>query len=109
MKADLRGVGHLPLAERIQKARHFEDRIEHADLSILCALHDEFGFGADRLRRFYHAVVRAATRYNKYNGTDDNYGKRNKRMDVYMMKNRLKEIGFDYDEEAKADEKYDGD
>ncbi len=101
MKANLQGVGHLPLAERIQKARYFEDRIEHADLCVLVALHDEFGFGAARLKKFYHAVVRTAVRFSKYNGINEQYGKNIKRQDVYEMKKHLKEIGFDYDAEKE--------
>jgi hypothetical protein len=70
-------------------------------LTILWTLHEDFGFGAVRLKRFYDSFVKTY-RYmrDRYycEGDEELFGSRT---DAYVMKERLKEIGFDYDKEVK--------
>jgi hypothetical protein len=71
------------------------------DLTMLWTLHEDFGFGAVRLKRFYDSFVKTY-RYMRERyyceGDEELFGSRT---DAYVMKERLKEIGFDYDKEVK--------
>ncbi len=71
------------------------------DLTMLWTLHEDFGFGAVRLKRFYDSFVKTY-RYmrDRYycEGDEELFGSRT---DAYVIKERLKEIGFDYDKEVK--------
>jgi hypothetical protein len=71
------------------------------DLTMLWTLHEDFGYGAVRLKRFYDSFVKTY-RYmrDRYycEGDEELFGSRT---DAYVMKERLKEIGFDYDKEVK--------
>jgi hypothetical protein len=82
---------------------------EHFDLLTLIALHEEFGFGADRLRRAYHKVGSLHDEFkNKYMVADDTLFCKN-RCDTKAMKKYLMQIGFDYDAECdKAAEQMKG-
>lgn len=72
------------------------------DLTMLWTLHEDFGFGAVRLRRYYQNFC-AKYRYMRERyyceGDEETFGSRT---DAYVIKQRLKEIGFDYDEEVDA-------
>lgn len=77
-------------------------RIEYLDMICLMALHEEFGFGAVRLRRYYDAISRMNDHYLKYNGSAEPlFGRRSKdgmtRMDHWAVKRDLMNLGFDYD------------
>ena len=71
------------------------------DLTMLWTLHTDFGFGAVRLKRFYADFCKNY-RYmrDRYycEGDEELFGSRT---DAYVIKERLKEIGFDYDKEVK--------
>jgi hypothetical protein len=71
------------------------------DLTMLWTLHEDFGFGAVRLKRFYDSFVKTY-RYmrDRYycEGDEELFGSRT---DAYVLKERLKAIGFDYDKEVK--------
>ena len=74
---------------------------EHCDLLTLVALHEEFGFGAERLRRVYFAVGTLHDEFKKkYMAADDTVTAEG-RCDTYAMKEYLKRIGFDFDEECE--------
>lgn len=68
------------------------------DLALLWTLHEKCGYGAVRLRRFYEDFVKTY-RYmrERYNceGDEETFGSRT---DAYVIKRKLNEIGFDYDE-----------
>ena len=52
--------------------QHADEYIEHMDLCILMVLHDEFGFGAARLERFYRAIEPKFAEYkNRYTVKSD--------------------------------------
>lgn len=70
------------------------------DLTMLWTLHEDFGFGAIRLRRYYQSFCQKY-RYMRERyfceGDEELFGSRT---DAYVIKQRLKEIGFDYDQET---------
>lgn len=81
---------------------YMRDRIQFLDMLALMVLHDEFGFGAERLKRYYRAIYDKGQEYAKYkepNGPD--WGKKDRfgygRTDLYKLKKDLYDIGFDYD------------
>lgn len=81
---------------------HSDGYIEHMDLVILKVLHDEFGFGAVRLERFYRLIDKMFNEYKKYLADNDKTSffdkdKRGERDDTWKLKRDLREIGFDYD------------
>lgn len=81
---------------------HADEYIEHMDLVILMVLHDEFGFGARRLERFYRCIDKMFREYKKYLSDKDKTSffdkdKREERDDTWTLKRDLKKIGFDYD------------
>ena len=74
---------------------------EHCDLLTLITLHEEFGFGADRLKRAFRKTVTLHDEFKKkYMAADDTVTARG-RCDTYAMKEYLKRIGFDYDKECE--------
>lgn len=95
--------------EMITLASHHE-RVEYLDMVVLMALHNTFGFGPERLRRFYDAIVTTDAHYCNYNGDKEPlFGRKTKngmgRMDLWAVKRDLAAIGVDYDalvEEGKA-------
>lgn len=95
--------------EMITLASHHE-RVEYLDMVVLMALHNTFGFGPERLRRFYDAIVATDAHYRNYNGDKEPlFGRKGKdgkgRMDLWAVKRDLAAIGVDYDalvEEGKA-------
>lgn len=97
------------IPEMITLASHHE-RVEYLDMICMMALHEAFGFGPVRLRRYYNAIVKMDARYRKYNGDKEPlFGKKGKdgkgRMDLWAVKRDLAAIGVDYDalvEEGKA-------
>lgn len=74
---------------------------EHCDLLTLLSLHEEFGFGAERLRRAFRKSVSLHEEFKKrYMAADDPVTTKG-RCDTYAMKDQLKRIGFDYDKECE--------
>ena len=71
------------------------------DLTMLWTLHEDFGFCAIRLKRYYQNFCKNY-RYMRERyyceGDEETFGSRT---DAYVIKERLKEIGFDYDKEVK--------
>lgn len=70
------------------------------DLAMLWTLHETKGFGAIRLRRFYAGFVKTyrVMRERYYcDGDEEIFGSRT---DAYALKQKLRDIGFDYDEEV---------
>ena len=60
------------------------------DAVILWALHEEFGFGADRLKRFYQSfILNYRELQNHYELGDDT---------PFVCKERLRQIGVDVEE-----------
>ena len=82
---------------------HMEERIQYLDMLALMVLHLEFGFGAERLRRYYRAIGRIDSQYSRYRDPrhDPGWGKKDRtgagRVDVWKLKKDLFDIGFDYD------------
>lgn len=82
---------------------YLEERIQYLDMLALMVLHTEFGFGAERLKRYYRAISELADAYRRYDdprgpdwGRKDKYG--HEKLVLYALKRDLKAIGFDYDE-----------
>lgn len=74
---------------------------EHCDLLTLVTLHEEYGFGAERLRKLYRKIGVLHDEFkNKYIASDDTVLGEG-RCDTYALKNYLKRIGFDYDKECE--------
>lgn len=71
------------------------------DLTMLWTVHKNCKFGAERLRKFY-ADFCENYRYMRERyyceGDEEKFGSRT---DAYVIKERLKKIGFDYDKEVK--------
>ena len=87
--------------EMITVASHRE-RIQYLDMICLMALHEVFGFGPERLRRYYDAIGEMDAHYSRYNGRNEPvFGRKTKdgytRMDLYAVKRDLNAIGVDYD------------
>lgn len=75
---------------------------EHFDLVLLMTLHDEVGFGATRLRRFFRRFVKKYDEYKRRYLAQDESTECGDRTDTYILKEHLKQIGFDYDAECEA-------
>lgn len=76
--------------------------IQHMDLIVLHILHTEFGFGATRLRRVFQEIDKRFYEFKRYMGDDrTKFNEGVERMDTFALKYKLREIGFDYDEEVK--------
>ena len=74
---------------------------EHCDLITLIVLHEEFGFGAERLKRAFRKTLTLHNEFKaKYMAADDTVTTKG-RCDTYAMKEYLKRIGFDYDKECE--------
>lgn len=93
---------------------HMEERIQYLDMVALMVLHEEFGFGAERLKRYYRAIGKVDAEYSRYRDprTDPGWGQKDRlgvgRVDVWKLKKDLHDIGFDYDamvEEESEDER----
>lgn len=73
-------------AEQFTKNFHDQFALE-VDATILWALHSEFGFGADRLRRFYDCVYQnREALLERYDMHDDA---------EFILLHKLREIGAD--------------
>ncbi len=82
--------------------------IEHMDLLILWVLHSEFGFGKKRLLHFFSAMTEYYTAFrDRYvqPGDEERFYSDEGRLDTYVLKDKLKEIGFDYDAECAKKER----
>ena len=76
--------------------------IEHMDLLMLWVLHEDFGFGAERLKRAYHALDKKFEDFRRYMGDDrTKFNEGVERDDTWALKYKLREIGFDYEEEVR--------
>ena len=75
-------------AEVARQARQISDRFSlEVDATILWALHEEFGFGAERLRRFYDCVYQnREALLRRYDMHDDA---------EFILLHKLREIGAD--------------
>lgn len=76
--------------------------IEHMDLITLWVIHRRLGLGAKRLRVIYQDLYKTYMEFKRYMG--DSKTKFNdgvERDDTWALKYKLKEIGFDYDEEVR--------
>lgn len=87
--------------EMITLASHRE-RVEYLDMICMMALHEVYGFGPVRLRRYYDAIIKMDAHYRIYNGRDEPlFGRKGKdgkgRMDLWAVKRDLAAIGVDYD------------
>lgn len=95
---------NLHLGKEMQKAiqdevdRQIDERLEQKltkhyndlDAMTLYTLHEEFGFGVKRLRRFYEAVLRMHKQVSSFYEMDgDDF--------FFVCKSKLKEIGVDID------------
>ncbi len=86
---------------------YMRERVQYLDMLALMVLHDEFGFGAERLKRYYRAICDKGQEYARFRDpSDPDWGKKDKRgvgrVDVWKLKADLMAIGFDYD--AMVDE-----
>lgn len=84
---------------------YVEERIIYFDMLALLVLHEVFGFGAERLRRYYRAIDELDRHYHRYEAAGEPvFGKKDKRgmskTVLWAMKRDLKSIGFDYDKET---------
>ena len=80
--------------------------IEHMDLVMLWVLHTnpKLRLGAKRLRYVYHDLYKTFMEFKRYLG--DSKTKFNdgvERDDTWALKYKLKQIGFDYDEEVRKE------
>lgn len=76
--------------------------IQHMDLIVLHILHTEFGFGATRLRRVFREIDKRFWEFKRYMADDHTkFSDGVERMDTFALKYKLREIGFDYDEEVR--------
>lgn len=82
---------------------YMRERIQYLDMLALMVLHTEFGFGAERLKKYYRAIYDKGQEYARYKDpkNDPDWGKKDKlgygRTDVYKLKKDLFDLGFDYD------------
>lgn len=76
--------------------------IEHMDLIILHILHTEEGYGAKRLSRVFRKIYKRFNEFKWYMKDDrTKFNDGVERMDTFALKYKLREIGFDYDEEVR--------
>lgn len=88
---------------------YFVERLSFLDMVVMMVLHEEFGFGAERLKRFYSAIMPMSDRYKLYlSNQEPTWGKKTKdgheRMDLWAVKRDLMQIGIDYDELSSLEE-----
>lgn len=86
---------------RMVTQEHLEERIIYFDMLALLVLHNEFGFGPQRLRKYYEAIGKWDERYAVYNTKNDpDWGKKDKdgrsKLCLWAMQRDLYNIGFDY-------------
>ena len=99
---------------RMYTQAHMEERIQYLDMLALMVLHTEFGFGAERLKRYYRAIGRVDAAYSRYRDPrhDPGWGQKDRlgtgRVDVWKLKKDLHDIGFDYDAMVAEGEEQNG-
>lgn len=109
---ELEAVCDAVKAELLEECRDKMDGyLQHMDCVILMVLHRDFGFGAERLKRFYRAISRVHDEYKfyvadsdkstLYDAPRDDNGNRVIRDDTWKLKEDLRRIGVDYDELVK--------
>ena len=94
------------LAEAHEEAKRlvldqWDQFCDTADAVMLITLRETFGFGRERLLRFYRAFHENNDRYLKRYGEDDD-------MHIFAMKVRLREIGVDIDKLNREEIEQDG-
>lgn len=75
--------------------------VEHCDLVVLWVLHNVFGFGEKRLRKYYRAFMKLYDEFQNRYKREDDIQTLGERGDSVALKAKLKEIGFDYDKEIE--------
>lgn len=83
-----------------QCARYNEDNAGEVDAIILWILHEEFGFGEKRLKKFHSAFFRKIRALSERYEFDD----KDKDTRIFICKRKLKEYGINldaWDKEAK--------
>ena len=85
---------------KIEVRQEMDKYAEHFDLCMLWTLHLR-GYGAKRLREFYHDFTDVFNEFKRRYYDPDDMKVFGERGDTYMLKERLKKIGFDYDKEVK--------
>lgn len=81
---------------------YLDEYLMWLDMIVLMVLHEEYGFGAERLKRYYRAICPMADRYGRYDDhREPDFGKRTKkglnRTSIWKLKKDLFDLGFDYD------------
>ena len=74
---------------------------EHFDLCVLYTLKREFGFGAERLKRFYDSFVSLYSELKRRYYDKDDMAIFGERGDTYELRKALLAAGYDYDTEVK--------
>ena len=78
--------------------KEYELLAEHFDLVLLLTLHDEAPhFGKMRLERFYRAFAKKYDEYKRRYLAADDSTLCGDRLDTWVMKQHLLDIGFDYE------------
>lgn len=86
----------------LRTQEYLEERIQYLDMIALLTLHFTFGFGAERLKRYYRAIMDTADYYRRYdNPKEPDWGKKDRfgfgKTVMWKLKKDLMDIGFDYD------------
>lgn len=99
----MKSYGKMAKRRQIKNAvrEEMHNYAEHFDLCTLYTLHREFGFGATRLKRFYTEFQEVYEDFKRRYYHKDDIKEFGSRTDAYMMKEKLLELGFDYDEMVK--------
>lgn len=111
-QAELKAVSDAEMDRLLKECGDkLDGYLEHMDCVILMVLHRDFGFGAERLKKFYRAISRVHDEYkfyvadsdksSLYDAKRDESGERIIRDDTWKLKEDLRRIGVDYDELVK--------
>lgn len=82
---------------------YMDEKVQYYDMLALMVLHREFGFGAERLKRYYRAIYALSEEYRRRfeDPAAPAWGKKDRhghgRLELWKLKRELAEIGFDYD------------
>lgn len=88
---------------KLVTVEYMDEMIQRLDMLALLVLHNEFGFGPVRLKRYYEGIYELSKYYKKFTDGEPEYGKKSKdgkeRLELWKLRRDLKEIGFDYEAE----------